>query len=204
MKHNYEIWEVLWRNYKTTPVSAISALALEKHSSTLSPLLLHEILQFNHESSSQDYPELIWPLSHQWESQGPPGLAPPPWDAAAWHPSLPPFLGNAFLSLQSPHVQILILYPGSVQVPLSWLQPFLNSFSYLRESVCSLLMSHGIWFTVLFWVLFTLCLVLYSYLYIHPRPYLLILTLKAWVLCIIVFQIGPCTINTLVESNPQC
>lgn len=106
-------------------------------------------------------------------------LALPPWDTAAWHPSSPPFTRNAFLSLQSPHVQIVLLYPGSVQVPLFWLHLFLNSFPYLGESACFPLLSHGIWFTVLFRVLFTLWLVLYSYLYIHPRPYLFILALKA-------------------------
>lgn len=103
---------------------------------------------------------------------------------------------NLHMSKSCSFLQALFkfLYPGCSH---SWTP-------YLGESACSPLMSHGIWFTVLFRALFTLCLVLCSYLYIHPRPYLLILTLKAWILCIIVFQIGPCTVNTFVESNPQC
>lgn len=72
--YNCEIWEVLWRNYETTPVPAVPALTSEKNSSALSTLPLHDILQFDHKSSSLDCPQHIIPPCHQWRAQGPLGL----------------------------------------------------------------------------------------------------------------------------------
>ena len=65
---------MLWRSYEITPVPAISALALEKHSFMPSVLPLHGILQLDSESLSIDCPQRIFPLCHQWGSQGPPRL----------------------------------------------------------------------------------------------------------------------------------
>lgn len=65
---------MLWRSYEITPVPAISALALEKHSFMPSVLPLHGILQLDSESLSIDCPQRIFPPCHQWGSQGPPRL----------------------------------------------------------------------------------------------------------------------------------
>lgn len=75
---------------------------------------------------SQDYPQLMWHLCHQWGSQGPPGLVLASWDSAAWPHNLPSFTRNVFLLALYPLVQILLIFLASVQAPLSPPQTFLN------------------------------------------------------------------------------
>lgn len=125
-----------------------------------------------------------------------------PWDSAAWHPSLPPFTRNVFLSPQSPRVQILLLFSCSVQVPLPhcshfW-TPLPTSGYQLALPWC--LMTSGL---LCYSECLSCCAWRYSYLCSHPRPYLLIPTLKTWILIIIVFQIRPGTVNTQCLWN-QC
>lgn len=146
----------------------------------------------------------MWPPCHQGRSQGTPGLAPAPWDSPARSHSLPSFTMNVFLSSLSPLVQILLTFPVCVQAPLSSLLPCLNSCPHLRVSACPSLMSHGIWFIVLVRALITLCLVLCNYLYIHPGPYLLIPSWKAWILFIALSQIRPGTVKIQQYLLNQC
>lgn len=81
-----------------------------------------------------DYHHLMWPLCHEWGSQGPPGLVLAFWDSAAWPHNLPSCTRNVFLLSLYPLVHFPLIFLASIQAPL---QPILN-FSPEPWGICLL------------------------------------------------------------------